>query len=105
MIASRKPCWEDAMAILTIPDATYKLLEARAAALGTTVDAVAAPVIEQLAREPVGTDPPAPADLSYEEWKRHFDAWMAAVAARTDRYPPGHTTDVSRESMYEGCGE
>ncbi len=44
-------------------------------------------------------------DLSYDEWKKAFDAWMADVEARTHRYPPGFILDDSRESIYEGCGE
>ena len=42
---------------------------------------------------------------TYDEWKRRLDEWMAIVDARADRYPPGFQADVSRESMYEGCGE
>jgi hypothetical protein len=47
----------------------------------------------------------APNELPYEEWKRRFDAWQIDVAARADRYPPGFAADVSRESIYDGCGE
>lgn len=86
------------MATLNIPDHTYARLAARAAALNTTVEQLAGPALDQLARE-------APADLPYPEWKQLFDAWQTTVHARADRYPVGHTTDVSREAMYEGCGE
>ena len=42
---------------------------------------------------------------SYEEWKRHLDAWMHEVAARADRYPKGFVLDDSRDAIYEGRGE
>ena len=30
---------------------------------------------------------------------------LALARSRADRYPPGFRADVSREGMYEGCGE
>ncbi len=95
---------------LDIPKATYDRLSRRASALGTTVEALAAPAVEQLA-QPTAAEPAEPTavtdggDLPYDDWTRMFDAHMRAVEARADQYPPGHVTDVSRESMYEGCGE
>ncbi len=41
----------------------------------------------------------------FDDWKKYFDAWMADVQARANRYPPGFVMDDSRESMYEGCGQ
>lgn len=47
----------------------------------------------------------APKEASYADWKKKFDAWMAQVQARAQRYPPGFVMDDSRESIYQGCGE
>jgi hypothetical protein len=88
------------MPTLNIPDATYRRLEERAAALGTTVGTLALQAIERVAQEPQ-TDVPPPDD----EWKTHFEKLLAFTHARADRYPPGFQADVSREAMYEGCGE
>ena len=91
------------MPTITIPEETYQRLSRRAAALGTTVEAVAIPALEKVAVEPAPEV--APAISTAEERKRHFDEWQAMVLARADRYPPDHVLDVSRESIYEGCGE
>ncbi len=91
------------MPTISVPDHTYARLAARATDLGTTVDALAAPALEELVRAPAGNGPAA--NQPAVEWVTNFNAWMAAVEARGDQYPPGHVTDVSRESMYEGCGE
>ena len=45
------------MATLTIPDDTYDRLAARAAVLDTTVEQLAAPVLDRFAREGAGVDP------------------------------------------------
>lgn len=92
---------------LKIPDDTYARLAARAEVLGTTVEALALPALEEVAKgtTPNGRPPAPTGDLPHGEWKRRYDEWQAAVRARADRYPPGYEADVSRESMYEGCGE
>ncbi len=47
-----------------------------------------------------GTPTDDPSKLSYEEWKKRFDAWINRPR------PPGPAfVDDSRESIYEGCGE
>jgi|ERR1043165_16390 hypothetical protein len=48
---------------------------------------------------------PASDMVSFDDWKKKFDAWMDEVEARAHRYPPGFVMNDSRESMYEGCGE
>lgn len=95
------------MPTITVPDDTYRRLAERAAAQGTTVEQLAAPALEQLAggAGENGHTVTSPADPPYDEWKRRFDEWMAVVDARAGRYPPGFQADVSRESIYEGCGE
>ena len=92
---------------LDIPKDTYDRLARKAATLGTTPEALALPALERAAAEPLtnGQPPVPPADPAPAEWRRLFDAHMRAVEARADQYPPGHVTDVSREAMYEGCGE
>ena len=90
------------MPSFTIPDETFNQLAKRAASLNVTVEQL----IQRLAAESAANEqaiaPPVP---TFEEWKKKFDAWMADVQARADRYPPGFVLDDSRESMYEGCGE
>ena len=88
---------------LDLPPDTYERLARKAASLGITPEALALPALEQVAADPPANGQPLvpPAD----EWVTNFNAWMAAVEARGDQYPPGHVTDVSRERMYEGCGE
>ncbi len=91
------------MPTLEIPDATYERLARRAAKLQTSVEALAVPALEEVARE---SEPPAaPAEISPDEWQARFDEWQASVRKRADRYPPGFHADVSRESIYQGCGE
>ena len=47
----------------------------------------------------------SPTEMPLADWKKTFDAWMAEVHARANRYPPGFLLGDSRESIYEGCGE
>ena len=103
---------KDVQLTLDIPKDTYDRLARKATTLGTTPEALALPALERAAAEPPANGPPpvspagpAPADPAPAGWRRLFDAHMRAVEARADRYPPGHVTDVSREAMYEGCGE
>ena len=97
----------DFMPTITVPEATYQRLSRRAAALSTSVEALAQPALERVAREPEANRPPLdpPGQMAHEEWKKGMDEWQAIVESRADRYPPGHVTDCSRESIYEGCGE
>jgi hypothetical protein len=92
---------------LEIPEELYRQLSQRALALKTTVEALATPILAKLAAESQIEAPPVAStdELPYTVWKERFDAHMAVVATRADRYPPDHITDVSREGMNEGCGE
>ena len=85
------------MTAINIPDDTYRLLAARAAAQSTTPEALAASVLDQLARTPPAADT--------ADWLRDFDAMLADFRALPPAYPPGHVVDVSREAIYAGCGE
>ena len=82
------------MPTITVSQEVYDRLAARAAARGVTVE-------DELAEDAV----PIPQDLSLAEWQRLFDRHTAIVQARAKSYPPGFECDVSREAMYEGCGE
>ena len=90
------------MPTITVPEETFQRLTRRAAALRISVEELAVPVLKRLATEPV---PVAAPDLSHEEWLANLNAWMAEVQARAHLYPPGFEADVSREAIYEGCGE
>jgi hypothetical protein len=91
---------------LTIPADTYEKLARRAAALNVTVEQLVTPALERVAGEGENGHPPlAPADLPYDQWKARFDEFLTTVRSRAGRYPPGFQADVSRESIYEGCGE
>ena len=96
------------MPTLEIPEATYERLARRAAKLQTSVEELAVPALERVAIEPMTDVPPQsdpPVDLPYDEWKKGLDEMAARAADRAHRYPPGFEADVSRESIYEGCGE
>jgi hypothetical protein len=92
---------------LTIPADTYEKLARRAAALNVTVEQLVTPALEQVAGAEAenGIPPTPPGDLPYDQWKARFDELLATVHGRAGRYPPGFQADVSRESIYEGCGE
>jgi len=99
---------EPAMPTIDIPEATYQRLTRRAAALRTTVESLAVPALEELARDPAMPALPttdSPVDLPYDEWKKLFGEIVSRAEARKLLYPPGFVADVSRESIYEGCGE
>lgn len=96
------------MPTITVPDAVYQRLAARAAAAGTTVEALAVPALEQAAEVPPGETPPtaSPDDLTYSDWKKNMDALDAVIrTVMAGRLPPDFVLDDSRESIYEGCGE
>ncbi|MSQ97411.1 MAG: hypothetical protein EXR98_23050 [Gemmataceae bacterium] len=90
------------MASVTIPDEAFEPLAKRAAALNVTVEQL----VLKLVTETDGNGRPTPAPPQpFNEWKKNFDAWMADVQARANRYPPDFAMDDSRESIYEGCGQ
>ena len=91
------------MPSVTIPNDVYERLAMRAAALGIGVEQLI-PLLEH-SSESSGNRRAPSTELSIEEWKKGFEAWMKEVQARAHRYPPGFVLDDSRESIYEGCGE
>ena len=91
------------MPTITVPDAVYQRLAARAAAAGTTVEAVALPILEHADEVPPVTVNDLP---TREERIRAFDELTKLVHRLMDgRLPPDFVLDDSRESIYEGCGE
>jgi hypothetical protein len=94
------------MPTLTIPDAVFERLAKRAAQLNVTVAQLIAPLLDMAAESnDPGHPTTAPTAVRFAEWKNRFDAWMAEVQARVNRYPPGFVMDDSRESIYQDCGE
>ena len=94
------------MPMIEVSETTYQQLLALAAIRQMTVENLAVELIQRPA--PVtsnGNVGAQPQDLPYDEWKKLFDEWQTRVQARVGNYPPGFECDVSRESMYEGCGE
>jgi hypothetical protein len=88
---------------LTIPANTYEKLVRRAAALNVTVEQLVTPALERVAAGEVenGSPPISPGD----QWQARFDELLTTIHSRAGRYPPRFQADVSRESIYEGCGE
>ena len=96
------------MPTITVPDAVYQRLAARAAAAGTTVEAVTLPILEHAVEVPTAETPPVVSanDLPYKDWKQNMDALDAVIhTIMAGRLPPDFVLDDSRESIYEGCGE
>jgi hypothetical protein len=92
------------MASLLIPEPTYKRLVQAAAARNTTPEALAISTLDQLAIANGTSHAMIPPDSAAERL-RNFDAWINGIHARPPLYPPGHEVDVSRDSIYKGCGE
>ena len=98
---------EGLMPSIQVDESTFHRLAARAATLNVTVEELVTPALQQVAAaEPANGHPTAPpGDLSNDQWTARFDQFLATARSRADRYPPGFEADVSRESIYEGCGE
>jgi hypothetical protein len=92
---------------LTIPKDIYERLSRRAAALNVPVEHLVATALESAAGGEAVNEarPTPPGKLPHDQWKALFDEFVAAARSRANRYPPGFQADVSRESMYQGCGE
>ncbi len=91
------------MPTITVPDAVYQRLAARAAAAGTTVEALAVPALEYAAEVPPAE---TPNDVPFVVWKQNYDAMTELFrTTMASKLPPGFVLDDSRESIYEGCGE
>lgn len=83
------------MATLDIPDSTYRRLQALAAARKLSVDAYLTEVAAENAA--------APSDSARQ--LAALESFAAGMTAWTGQHlPPGHVTDDSRETIYEGRG-
>ncbi|MGL6075365.1 MAG: hypothetical protein ACRC8S_14510 [Fimbriiglobus sp.] len=83
------------MATITIPDDTYQRLASQAAASGTTVEAIAVPVLEQLVGTGNGHPQPTP---SATEWVQDLKTWVQTLPHRST------IVDDSRDSIYGDDG-
>lgn len=89
------------MPTIHVSEQTYQRLTNQANMKCVSVEELLKPVIEQMALRSAGDSE----ELSYEQWKARFDQHMTVIDNQADHYPSGHRTDVSRESIYDGCGE
>ena len=89
------------MPTITVPDDVYQRLAARAAAAGTTVEALAEPALVQAAEVPTLS----PSELPDEVWKKNCNVMIELFrVTMAGRLPPDFVLDDSRESIYEVCG-
>ena len=105
------------MPTITVPDETFRRLSRRAAALGTTVEAVALPALDlveeipivgqlpHVKESPIAGQTSPPVELALDEGKKKSEEILERARSRAHLYPPGFEADVSRESIYDGCGE
>ena len=84
------------MATITIPDPTYRRLQAASAARGLSVDKY---LEEVTAREAA---PPSDSEKQLAALESFSDGM---VAWTSKHLPPGHVVDDSRETICEGRGE
>jgi hypothetical protein len=100
---------EMTMPTIEIPGDIFERISHRAAVLGTSVEALVVPALENVARDSESDElEPKPINgPSAVAWKARFDQLLNQVRSRAERYqyPPGFEVDVSRESMYEDCGQ
>jgi len=89
------------MPTIEVSEETYRKLEREAARLHKTVPEVAEP---RLDFPDLPTDE-RPSQAVIDERLRKFREMIEFFRANAPTYPPGFEADVSRESMYEGCGE
>lgn len=89
------------MPTIEVSEETYRKLEQRAARLQTSVPEVVKPLLD--VPEPPGDERPSQAVI--DERLRKFREMMDFFRSQPPLYPEGHIVDVSRESIYEGCGE
>jgi hypothetical protein len=84
---------------IPVPKPIFDGLVRLAAAKQTTPESLAVSTLDQFVKQ---SAPPTEATLplSGEAWRAEWNAMILAAAGRADRYPPGHTLDDSRESIY-----
>jgi hypothetical protein len=89
------------MPTIEVSEETYRKLEKRAERLHKSVPEVVEPMLDVSDESPQES----PRRMSREEWRKRFDAMMDDFRRNPPVYPEDHYVDVSRESIYEGCGE
>jgi len=89
------------MPTIEVSEETYRKLERRAAWLKSSVPEVVKPLLD--VPEPPSDEPATPEVIA--ERLRMFREMMDFFRSQPPLYPEGHVVDVSRESIYEGCGE
>ena len=89
------------MPTIEVSEETYRKLERRAARLQTSVPEVVKPLLD--VPELPAEEPATPEVIA--ERRRKFREMMDFFRSQPPLYPEGHVVDVSRESIYEGCGE
>lgn len=84
---------------IPIPQPVFDGLVRLAAAKQTTPESLAVSTLDQFVKQ---SDAPTEATmpLSGDAWRAEWNAMVQAAERRADRYPPGHTLDDSRESIY-----
>jgi hypothetical protein len=87
------------MPTIEVSEETYRKLEQRARRQETSIEALVGPTLESISGV---VFPPVP---TLEEFRKGMEEIAERARARAHLYPPGFEADVSRESMYEGCGE
>ena len=97
------------MPTIEIPIDIFERITHRAAVLGSTVEALVVQALENVARDADADElePKPIGEPSTVAWKPRFDELLNQVRSRAERYhyPPDFEVDVSRESMYEDCGQ
>ena len=79
------------MAIINVPDDTYKRLEVRAAAIGIPVDQFVVPLLDQMV-------PPA---VDQRQRQRAFANLITLIHLNAVQYPPDQVLDTSRDAIYD----
>jgi hypothetical protein len=89
------------MPTIEVSEEIYRKLERRAERLRTSIPEAARPLLD--VDEPLPDEPASPEVIA--DRLRKFDEMMEFFNSQPRLYPEGHVVDVSRESIYEGCGE
>ncbi len=97
------------MPTIDIPSDIFERIRRRAEVLGTSVESLVVPALENVARDPEadGLEAKPICEPSTVAWRAQFDQLLDQIRSRAEgyHYPPGFKVDVSRESMYEDCGQ
>jgi plasmid stability protein len=90
--------------ILNISPQVEALLKERAATSGKEITQYASEILEQAIATPQNESTQS-VNLSVEEWRARFKAFLAEAHEYAKQLPPDFVLDDSRESIYAGRGE